>query len=110
MRCGPASRGRATPWSRAACSRHCANGEPPLDSGSHSAPSGTRNIAIVDVDDPKQEELTFAEAEYCTTVLANSLLDRGAQPGTTVGLLGRNSRAYAETIVAASRTGRTWST
>jgi fatty-acyl-CoA synthase len=63
------------------------------------------NIAIVDVDDPKQEELTFAEAEYCTTVLANSLLDRGAQPGTTVGLLGRNSRAYAETIVAVSRTG-----
>ena len=47
----------------------------------------------------------FAEAEYRTTVLANSLLDRGAQPGTTVGILGRNSRAYAETIVAVSRTG-----
>ncbi len=61
--------------------------------------------AIVDVDDPQQEEITFADAEYCTTVLANSLLDRGAQPGTTVGLLGRNSRAYAETIVAVSRTG-----
>ena len=61
--------------------------------------------AIVDVDDPMQEEVSFAEAEYRTTVLANSLLDRGAQPGTTVGILGRNSRAYAETIVAVSRTG-----
>ncbi len=63
------------------------------------------DTAIVDVDDPHQEEITFAEAEYSTTVLANSLIDRGAQPGTTVGLLGRNSRAYAETIVAVSRTG-----
>ncbi|MCU0279172.1 MAG: AMP-binding protein [Candidatus Nanopelagicales bacterium] len=62
-------------------------------------------IAIVDVDDPLQEEITFAEAEYRTTVLANSLLDRGAQPGTRVGILGRNSRAYAESIVAVSRTG-----
>lgn len=62
-------------------------------------------VAIVDVDDPQTEEITFAEAEYRTTVLANSLLDRGAQPGTTVGILGRNSRAYAETIVAVSRTG-----
>ena len=62
-------------------------------------------VAIVDADDPQTEEITFAEAEYRTTVLANSLLDRGAQPGTTVGILGRNSRAYAETIVAVSRTG-----
>lgn len=62
-------------------------------------------VAIVDVDDPQLEEITFAEAEYKTTVLANSLLDRGVGPGTTVGLLGRNSRAYAETIVAVSRTG-----
>jgi len=62
-------------------------------------------VAIVDVDDPQQEEVTFADAEYRTTVLTNSLLDRGAQPGTTVGLLGRNSRSYAETIVAVSRTG-----
>lgn len=62
-------------------------------------------IAIVDVDDPQQEDLTFADAEYRTTVLANSLLDRGAQPGTTIGILGRNSRTYAETIVAVSRTG-----
>lgn len=61
--------------------------------------------AIVDVDDPMQEEISFAEAEYRTMVLTNSLLDRGAQPGTTVGILGRNSRAYAETIVAVSRTG-----
>lgn len=62
-------------------------------------------VAVVDVDDPQVEELTFAEAEYKTMVLANSLLDRGAAPGSTVGLLGRNSRAYAETIVAVSRTG-----
>lgn len=61
--------------------------------------------AIVDVDDPQQEEITFAEAEYRTTVLANSLLDRGAQPGKAVGILGRNSRAYAEAIVAVARTG-----
>ncbi len=61
--------------------------------------------AIIDVDDPLQEEVTFADVEYRTTVLANSLLDRGAQPGTRVGILGRNSRAYAETIVAVSRTG-----
>jgi fatty-acyl-CoA synthase len=62
-------------------------------------------LALVDVDDPAVDEITFAEAEYKTTVLANSLLDRGAQSGTTVGLLGRNSRAYAEVIVAVSRTG-----
>jgi fatty-acyl-CoA synthase len=62
-------------------------------------------IALVDVDDPMAEEVTFAEAEYRTTVLANSLLDRGAQPGSTVAILGRNSRAYAETIIAVSRTG-----
>lgn len=63
------------------------------------------SVAIVDVDDPVVDEVSFAEVEYKTTVLANSLMDRGAQPGTTVGLLGRNSRAYAETIVAVSRTG-----
>jgi fatty-acyl-CoA synthase len=62
-------------------------------------------IAVVDVDDPGTEEITFAEAEYRTMVLANSLLDRGAQPGSTVGILGRNSRTYAETIVAVARTG-----
>lgn len=62
-------------------------------------------IAIIDVDDAQQEEITFADAEYRTTVLANSLLDRGAQPGTTIGILGRNSRTYAETIIAVSRTG-----
>ncbi len=62
-------------------------------------------VALVDVDDPNVEEITFAEAEYKTMVLANSLLDRGAASGSTVGLLGRNSRAYAETIVAVSRTG-----
>jgi len=62
-------------------------------------------IAIVDVDDPLADEVTFAEVEYRTTVLAHSLMDRGAQSGTTVGLMGRNSRAYAETIVAVSRTG-----
>ncbi len=62
-------------------------------------------VAVVDVDDPLVEEITFADAEYKTMVLANSLLDRGAQPGSTVGILGRNSRAYAETIVAVSRTG-----
>lgn len=62
-------------------------------------------VAIVDVDDAAQEEVTFSDAEYRTTVLTNSLLDRGAAPGTTVGILGRNSRTYAETIVAVSRTG-----
>lgn len=63
------------------------------------------SIAVVDVDDPLQEEVTFADAEYRTTVLTNSLFDRGAGPGTTVGIMGRNSRTYAETIVAVSRTG-----
>jgi fatty-acyl-CoA synthase len=62
-------------------------------------------VAVVDADDPQVEEITFAEAEYKTTVLTHSLIDRGAGPGTTVGLLGRNSRAYVETIVAVSRTG-----
>ncbi len=62
-------------------------------------------VAIIDVDDPWVEEITFAEAEYKTTVLTHSLIDRGATSGTTVGILGRNSRAYAQTIVAVSRTG-----
>jgi fatty-acyl-CoA synthase len=40
----------------------------------------------------------------CDT-LALSLLDRGIGPGSHVGLLGRNSRAFLETITAVSRTG-----
>ena len=37
--------------------------------------------------------------------LALSLIDRGIGPGSRVGLLGRNSRAFLETITAVSRTG-----
>jgi fatty-acyl-CoA synthase len=62
-------------------------------------------LAVVDVDDPHQEDTTFEEIEHRTTVLANSLLDRGANCGTTVGILGRNSRTYAEAIIAVARTG-----
>ena len=40
----------------------------------------------------------------CDT-LALSLIDRGIGPGSRVGLLGRNSRAFLETITAVSRTG-----
>ena len=39
-------------------------------------------VPVVDVDDPNVEEITFAEAEYKTMVLANSLLDRGAASGS----------------------------
>ena len=60
--------------------------------------------AIVDVDDPQQEEITSRTPKV--------LHHRAGHPLLTVApnrdhsrLLGRNSRAYAETIVAVSRTG-----
>lgn len=61
--------------------------------------------AVVDVDDPHQPYVSFADIDHRCDTLALSLIDRGIGPGTRVGLLGRNSRAYLETIAAVSRTG-----
>lgn len=63
------------------------------------------DIAVIDVDDPDRPTTTFAEIEYRCNTLALSLLDRGIDDGSRVGILGRNSRAFLETLVAVSRTG-----
>lgn len=61
--------------------------------------------AVVDVDDSTRMVVSFADLEYRCTMFAQSLLDRGIGPDTTVGILGRNSRSFLETVVAVSRTG-----
>lgn len=63
------------------------------------------DLAIIDVDDPLHPEVTFVEIEHRCNALAQGLVDRGVRPGSTLGLLARNSRAYVEVIVAASRIG-----
>ncbi len=61
--------------------------------------------AVVDVDDAKRPYVSFVDIDHRCDTLALSLLDRGIGPNSTVGLLGRNSRAFLETITAVSRTG-----
>ena len=61
--------------------------------------------AVVDVDDPSRPYVSFVDIDHRCDTLALSLLDRGIGPGSHVGLLGRNSRAFLETITAVSRTG-----
>jgi acyl-CoA synthetase (AMP-forming)/AMP-acid ligase II len=63
------------------------------------------SIAVIDVDDPHRAYVSFADIDHRCDRLALSLLDRGIAPGSRVGLLGRNSRAFLETITAVSRTG-----
>jgi acyl-CoA synthetase (AMP-forming)/AMP-acid ligase II len=60
--------------------------------------------AVIDLDDPVPI-VTFAEAEHRTRAAATALHERGYGPGTRVGLLGRNSRAYTEALAAIGRTG-----
>lgn len=62
-------------------------------------------LAIIDVDDPLHPEVTFAEIEHRCDALAKGLVDRGLGPHDTVAILARNSRAFAEVIVAVSRIG-----
>jgi acyl-CoA synthetase (AMP-forming)/AMP-acid ligase II len=61
--------------------------------------------AVVDADDVALPMVTFREAERRTAAITSGLVSTGIGAGTTVGLLGRNSRAYAEAIAATSRTG-----
>ncbi len=60
--------------------------------------------AVIDLDDAL-ESVTFAEAEHRTRAATTALRERGYGPGTRVGLLGRNSRAYTEALAAIGRTG-----
>lgn len=62
-------------------------------------------LAIIDVDDALAPEVTFAEVEHRCDALAKGLVDRGLGPNDTVAILARNSRAFAEVIVAVSRIG-----
>lgn len=62
-------------------------------------------LAIIDVDDPLHPEVTFAELEHRCDALAKGLIDRGLGPRDTVAILARNSRAFAEVVVAVSRIG-----
>jgi acyl-CoA synthetase (AMP-forming)/AMP-acid ligase II len=61
--------------------------------------------AVIDADDATMPGVTFREAERETTAITTGLVGAGITVGTTVGLLGRNSCAYAEAIAAVSRTG-----
>ncbi len=63
------------------------------------------SIAVIDIDEAVRPYVSFAEIDHRCDRLALSLLDRGIGPGSRVALLGRNSRAYLETITAVSRTG-----
>ncbi len=61
--------------------------------------------AVIDADDDVLPVVTFREAERRTAAIATGLVDAGIVAGTSVGLLGRTSRGYAEAIAATSRTG-----
>ena len=60
--------------------------------------------AVVDLDDALRT-VTFEHCERRTRAATRALAERGVGPGVRVGLLGRNSRAYAEAIAAIARTG-----
>lgn len=62
-------------------------------------------LAIIDVDDPLHPEVTFADIDHRCNALASGLVDRGVTADSRLALLARNSRAYSEVIVAASRIG-----
>lgn len=62
-------------------------------------------VAVIDVDDSARPYVTFSDLDHLCDTFALSLLDRGIKPGTNVAILGRNSRAFLETITAVSRTG-----
>lgn len=62
-------------------------------------------LAIIDVDDPLHPEVTFADIDHRCNALASGLVDRGVTADSRLALLARNSRAYTEVIVAASRIG-----
>lgn len=62
-------------------------------------------LAIIDVDDPLHPEVTFADIDHRCNALAHGLVDRGVTANSRLALLARNSRAYTEVIVAASRIG-----
>lgn len=57
------------------------------------------------VDPAGSFRVTFAEAEQQTKIAASWLFEQGLGPGSVVGLLGRNSFAYALAIAAVSRAG-----
>lgn len=63
------------------------------------------DLAIIDVDDPLHPEVTFSDIEHRCNALARGLIDRGIGDRSVLGLLARNSRAYVEVMVAASRIG-----
>lgn len=62
-------------------------------------------VAVIDADDENLPQVSFIDMDHRCDTLALSLLDRGIGPGSRVGLLGRNSRGFLESLVAVSRTG-----
>jgi fatty-acyl-CoA synthase len=60
--------------------------------------------AVIDLDDPLTR-ITFEQIEHRTRAATTALAKRGIGPGSRVGLLGRNSRAYTEALAAVARTG-----
>lgn len=62
-------------------------------------------LAVIDVDDPIRPYVSFSEIDHRCDTLALSLIDRGIGPGSCVGIMGRNSRAFLETLTAVSRAG-----
>lgn len=63
------------------------------------------SVAVIDLDESDRPEMSFAEMDHRCDALALALLDRGIGPGSAVGLLGRNSRAYLQSIIAVARAG-----
>lgn len=62
-------------------------------------------LAVIDADDDQRPAVTYAEIEHRCETLASGLMDRGIGIGESVGILGRNSRAFCEMIVGTARTG-----
>jgi len=58
-------------------------------------------VAICD----ERGTITFAEVDERSNALANALLDRGYQPGQSLGILARNHRGIFEAIFAAAKIG-----
>ena len=61
--------------------------------------------AVIDADDALLPVVTFRQAELRTAAITTGLIEAGIGAGTSVGLLGRTSRVYAEAMAALSRTG-----
>lgn len=62
-------------------------------------------LAVIDVDDHLHPEVSFADIEHRCNALAKGLTDRGMDDRARIAVLARNSRAFAEVIVAVSRIG-----